>query len=102
MVFLSGLYYLSPCNKSAKPNCEKFREAFCYQGPKNWNMLPWDLKHVDNICLFKRMTVETIYPQQAVSIQSMCNFFYYLNASKIISNIYLLQTLIFIFFSVLY
>ena len=43
-----------------KPNCEKFREAFCYQGPKNWNMLPQDLKHVENICLFKRMLKQFI------------------------------------------
>ena len=37
-----------------KPECEKFREAFMYQAPLNWNSLPQDIQRQTNIVSFKK------------------------------------------------
>ena len=36
-----------------KVNCEKFREFYCYQAPKNWNLLSSEIKASRSINQFK-------------------------------------------------
>ena len=38
-----------------KPNTEQFKQSFHYQGPYNWNKLPFDLRNSASLHTFKQM-----------------------------------------------